>query len=98
MEQTPHIKHIPDNGMEHPPQSESRPSSLPQVDAVEEEHLPSPSFWPILLAFGLVLIAIGVIFSLVISVVGVALLLSSMVGWMLENRANQTHGDEDEIY
>ncbi len=70
---------------------------MDQFPRDEIEELPRPSFWPILLAFGLVLIAIGIIFSLVISVLGVALMLASMVGWMLENRAGQVEGtDEDE--
>lgn len=98
MEQTPHLRNIPGRDMGHLPESESQTSDSSLDAPGEEEHLPSPSFWPILLAFGMVLIAIGVIFSLVISVIGVALLLASMVGWMLENRANQPHGDEDEIY
>ena len=33
-------------------------------------HLPSPSYWPLVIAFGLPIVAIGLIFSHVISVVG----------------------------
>lgn len=50
-------------------------------------HLPAPSFWPILLAFGLALISGGVIWGFYISVVGVIVLLVSIAGWTLENRA-----------
>lgn len=50
-------------------------------------HLPSPSYWPILLAFGLALIAIGVVSSLLVSIVGVIVMLVSIAGWTLENRA-----------
>jgi cytochrome c oxidase subunit 1 len=51
-----------------------------------EIHMPSPSFWPIVLAFGLALIASGVIWSIFISIAGVVVLLVSIAGWTLENR------------
>jgi uncharacterized membrane protein len=49
-------------------------------------HMPQPSFWPILLALGVLLIAMGIIFHLLISALGVILLLGAMIGWMVENR------------
>jgi cytochrome c oxidase subunit 1 len=52
-----------------------------------EIHMPSPSYWPILLAFSLVLISIGVISSFIVSIIGVVGLLVSIAGWTLENRA-----------
>lgn len=48
--------------------------------------VPESSFWPVLLAFGLLLIAVGIIFTLIISVIGIVILLGSIVGWTLENR------------
>jgi len=53
-----------------------------------EIHLPSPSYWPILLAFGMALIAIGVVSTIFVSIVGLVLLLVSIAGWALENRAS----------
>ena len=50
-------------------------------------HLPLPSYWPIVLAFGLTLISSGVIWGFYISIVGVIVLLVSIAGWTLENRA-----------
>lgn len=55
-------------------------------DVTSGMHLPPPSYWPIVLAFGLALIAIGVIFGTVISLVGVIVLLVSIAGWTQENR------------
>jgi cytochrome c oxidase subunit 1 len=52
-----------------------------------EIHLPSPSYWPIALAFGMALIATGVVSSFFVSIVGVAVMLVSIAGWTLENRA-----------
>jgi len=52
-----------------------------------EIHLPSPSYWPIILAFGMTLLAIGVVSSIFISIVGIVILLVAIVGWTWENRA-----------
>jgi cytochrome c oxidase subunit 1 len=52
-----------------------------------EIHLPSPSFWPIVLAFGMALIAVGVVSTIIVSIVGVVVLLVAIAGWTLENRA-----------
>ena len=52
-----------------------------------EIHLPSPSFWPIVLAFGMALIAVGVVSTIIVSIVGVMVLLVAIAGWTLENRA-----------
>jgi len=51
-----------------------------------EIHLPSPSFWPIVLAFGMALIAVGVVSTIIVSIVGVVVLLVAIAGWTLENR------------
>ena len=58
-----------------------------------EIHLPAPSYWPIALAFGLVLIAIGVVSSGIVSIVGVIVLLIAVAGWTMENRVEnqETH-------
>ncbi len=47
-------------------------------------HLPSPSYWPIVLAFSLPIIAYGVIFNLLLSVVGVGILILGIFGLVLE--------------
>jgi len=51
-----------------------------------EVHLPSPSYWPIILAFGMTLIAAGAVSSVVASLVGIVILLVAVVGWTWENR------------
>ena len=48
-------------------------------------HLPSPSYWPITLAFGLPLIAYGLIFNLWITAVGALVVLGAIFGWILES-------------
>jgi hypothetical protein len=52
-------------------------------------HVPGPSFWPIVLAGGLVLIAIGVVSSFTFSIVGILVLLMAIGGWAMENRSEE---------
>jgi cytochrome c oxidase subunit 1 len=56
-----------------------------EANADKNIHMPSPSYWPMLVALALPIIAFGVIYATyVISFVGVALLLLSMYGWAME--------------
>ena len=47
-------------------------------------HLPSPSYWPIILALGLPLIAYGLIFARLLAVFGGVVILLAMFGWSME--------------
>jgi cytochrome c oxidase subunit 1 len=47
-------------------------------------HLPSPSYYPIMLAFGLPIIGYGLIFSLWLCVLGGGIVLGAMFGWFME--------------
>ena len=65
----------------------------------QHPHLPSPSYWPIVLAAGLPLIALGLIYNLWVSGIGLVLLLGAMFGWSLEpatdpNAGHDDHGDD----
>ena len=78
--------------MENPDGSHSlrKVRSAEELQAEEESHadshihLPSPSYWPIVLAFALPVIAYGVIYNLILSVVGAAIVLLAMFGWAIE--------------
>jgi cytochrome c oxidase subunit I len=65
-------------------------SDYDKVMAAEMEHadtnihMPSPSYWPILLALGLPIVAYGIIFNLLLAVFGGVIVLVSMFGWSLE--------------
>lgn len=50
----------------------------------------APSYRPILVAFSITLLAIGVIFNPVVSAVGLLLLLINIAGWVQENRDAQS--------
>ena len=47
-------------------------------------HLPSPSYWPLMLALSLPIVAYGVIYNRRIGVVGAAILILAAFGWALE--------------
>jgi cytochrome c oxidase subunit I len=47
-------------------------------------HMPSPSYWPIIVSFGLPVIGIGVIYSHWISIIGLIIVLFGVYGWSQE--------------
>lgn len=62
------------------------PSFQPEVDPATK-HLPNPSFWPLILAFGILGIAAGFFFEksgLMISLTGVGITLISAYAWAFE--------------
>ena len=62
----------------------------------QHPHLPSPSYWPIVLAAGLPLIALGLIYNLWVSGIGLVLLLGAMFGWSLEPATDPNAGHDDD--
>jgi hypothetical protein len=48
------------------------------------ESLPRPTYWPMVLAFGIVLIPFGLITSLVITGVGLLVFIVGLAGWIGE--------------
>ena len=71
-----------------------------QKGDAEGVHLPSPSFWPLVLAIGLPLIGYGVIFNLWLCVAGGLLTGMAIYAWALEPvddpDAAHDHGDHDD--
>jgi cytochrome c oxidase subunit I len=59
-------------------------------------HLPSPSYWPIVAAFALPIIAYGLIYTLWLCLVGGLVLTVAVFGWALEppDAPGGGHGDE----
>jgi cytochrome c oxidase subunit I len=47
-------------------------------------HMPSPSYWPLVVAFGLPVVAYGVIYNLLLSFVGAAIIVLGVYGWAME--------------
>ena len=55
-----------------------------EANADKHIHMPSPSYWPMLVAVALPIMAYGIIYSKVLTVFGGAVLLLAMFGWSLE--------------
>jgi cytochrome c oxidase subunit I len=47
-------------------------------------HMPSPSYWPMVLAFGLPVVALGMIFNLIIAMIGALIIVAGAYGWAVE--------------
>ncbi|MFM9225123.1 MAG: cytochrome c oxidase subunit I [Actinomycetota bacterium] len=53
-------------------------------NADEHIHLPSPSYWPLVLAMGISTLGLGVFYGVPVMVIGAAIVLLSSFGWVLE--------------
>ena len=60
-------------------------------------HLPSPSYWPLVLALGFPLIGYGLIFNLWWAVPGTVLVIAGIYGWVMEPSTDPDagHGHDD---
>jgi cytochrome c oxidase subunit 1 len=61
-------------------------------------HLPAPSYWPIVLAFGFPLLGYGLIFSIFpLGAVGALIIVIALYGWAFEpaDDPNAAHGHDD---
>jgi len=47
-------------------------------------HLPSPSYWPIVVAFGLPIVGYGIIYSLWLALIGGIIVVGGIYGWVME--------------
>ncbi len=74
----------------------------PTEDVVEtgdatDVHLPSPSYWPLVLSLGLPLVGYGLIFNLWWALPGVVLVIAGTYGWVMEPSTDPDaghHGDD----
>jgi len=55
-----------------------------EANAESHIHLPSPSYWPLILAFGIMVICYGVIYSTLLLAAGAAIAILALFGWALE--------------
>ena len=58
-------------------------------------HLPSPSYWPIVLAFGMPWLAWGLIYNLWLALFGMACIIAALYGWILEP-STEPGGDHED--
>jgi len=65
----------------------TRPSpDHPDWEALPTAHLPRPTYWPVVLAVGVMFLAWGIVTTIIISMIGVALLALGLGGWIGELR------------
>src|SRR6056297_1523171 len=55
-----------------------------EANADAHIHLPSQSYWPIVLAFSMPVLAYGIIYSTLLLIVGAAIAILALFGWALE--------------
>ena len=55
-----------------------------EANADHHIHMPSPSYWPMVLAAALPIIALGLIYAPLVAMVGGVIALLAMFGWALE--------------
>jgi hypothetical protein len=77
---------VPDTVSDETPvlRSKKRVKKVRQV--TEEELMPRPSLWPLVLALSIAVALGGFAFNLIILGVGVIMVIVSIIGWSLESR------------
>ena len=66
--------------------SPQSPTGDPSWEQLPPAHLPQPTYWPVVLALGIVFLAWGVVTTVAISAIGLALLALALGGWIRELR------------
>ena len=54
----------------------------PDWERLPPAHLPRPTYWPVVLAFGIMLLAWGIVTTLAISVIGLVIFALGLGGWI----------------
>src|SRR5580704_10157502 len=70
---------------------EAHEHSNPSTPHGETIHLPAPTAWPIVLAFGFTLVLAGVVTSGVISILGGVLAIAGSIGWFRQVLPHEAH-------
>ena len=70
---------------------EQSPMAVPKWEPLPAEHLPRPTYFPAGLAMGIAFLFWGLITSWVVVVVGLALFIASLAGWITEIRYERKH-------
>jgi hypothetical protein len=72
---------------------EAHEHSNPSNEHGETIHLPAPTAWPIVLAFGITLVFAGVVTNGIISILGGVLAVAGCVGWFRQVLPHEAHED-----
>ena len=71
-----------------------KPTPLPRVPEAHGIHLPGPSHWPIVIALGIGLVAVGALTSVALVLAGAAVMLVGAFAFALEHHANPAHAHQ----
>ena len=71
-------------------------SEIAQPGNGEGVHLPAPSYWPIVVAFGIPIVAYGLIFNLWLVIPGALITMAGLYGWVLEPADDLDIDDHDD--
>ena len=69
---------------------------ITQKGDATDVHLPSPSYWPIVLAFGFPWVAWGLIYNLWFCVFGGLCIVAAIFGWVMEPASDPAAGHHDD--
>jgi cytochrome c oxidase subunit 1 len=72
-----------------------KPVPRPPVPEPHGLHLPAPSFWPIVVALGIGVAAVGALTSLALVLIGVAVLVAGAFAFALEHHENPAHVQQE---
>jgi hypothetical protein len=75
---------------QHSARSTQHSTGRPDWERLPAAHLPRPTYWPVVLAFAIVLLAWGIVTTLAITVIGLVIFALGLGGWIGELR----HGHE----
>src|SRR5437867_6251073 len=71
-----------------------KPTPLPRVPEAHGIHLPGPSHWPLVIALGIGLVAVGALTSVALVLAGAAVMLVGAFAFALEHHANPAHAHQ----
>ena len=57
-----------------------------QEDHGPDDHLPGPSFWPVVLAFGVAMSLVGTITKYAVLIIGLIIVVVALAGWIRSAR------------
>jgi hypothetical protein len=72
--------------LRHPFLSPQSSLDHPDWEPLPAAHLPRPTYWPVVLAAGVVFLAWGIVTTIAISIIGLVLLALALGGWIGELR------------
>jgi len=76
----------PPSPPQHSALSTQHSPTHPDWEMLPAAHLPRPTYWPVVLAVGIMFPAWGIVTTIAISVIGLALLALALGGWIGELR------------